>query len=274
MLYLLNFLLKININFYIPKYWSLPDVDVVQSSVRHATIKGSSSREPDIRYSVTDFKMNTTEDSQSESQAFVADLDLKRSTLTQSQLNKSALHCHQLLPDLQYTTTLDGKRIASGQDGKGMAATRDDRIVITPLDGKRMATAPNGKKTTSTPDGHKMASSIPWKEANKAYVRSNTDCNCTSNKDLHKGTCGGSCTCFNATKEESYRPSKDDLRDYAYEGEGSTPGSLSSCCSGEYCINVSLFISILLRVIASCAQETLFAELESSCVIVVRVLLE
>lgn len=28
-------------------------------------------------------------------------------------------------------------------------------------------------------------------------------------------------------------PSHDDLRNYAYEGEGSSPGSLSSCCSGE-----------------------------------------
>lgn len=28
-------------------------------------------------------------------------------------------------------------------------------------------------------------------------------------------------------------PSRDDLRQYAYEGDGSTPGSLSSCCSGN-----------------------------------------
>ena len=29
-------------------------------------------------------------------------------------------------------------------------------------------------------------------------------------------------------------PSLDDLRYYAYEGDGSTPGSLSSCCSGVF----------------------------------------
>ena len=32
-------------------------------------------------------------------------------------------------------------------------------------------------------------------------------------------------------------PSLDDLRYYAYEGDGSTPGSLSSCCSGKNNIN-------------------------------------
>jgi len=35
-----------------------------------------------------------------------------------------------------------------------------------------------------------------------------------------------------AKKDKAYLPSQDDLRDYAYEGDGSTPGSLSSCCSG------------------------------------------
>lgn len=35
------------------------------------------------------------------------------------------------------------------------------------------------------------------------------------------------------THHHSYLVCKDDLREYAYEGDGSTPGSLSSCCSGE-----------------------------------------
>ena len=40
---------------------------------------------------------------------------------------------------------------------------------------------------------------------------------------------------LNRNNEGAYEtrlPNSDDLRNYAYEGEGSTPGSLSSCCSG------------------------------------------
>jgi hypothetical protein len=46
-------------------------------------------------------------------------------------------------------------------------------------------------------------------------------------------SCGGGCSCVCTSRDDPYKPTQDDLRDYAYEGEGSTPGSLSSCCSGE-----------------------------------------
>ena len=38
-------------------------------------------------------------------------------------------------------------------------------------------------------------------------------------------------------------PPFDDLRNYAYEGGGSTAGSLSSLQSGKYCFNVIFFSS-------------------------------
>lgn len=47
---------------------------------------------------------------------------------------------------------------------------------------------------------------------------------CEDNKKSKKNAKGCGCPIL---------PSMDDLRNYAYEGEGSSPGSLSSCCSGK-----------------------------------------
>ena len=65
---------------------------------------------------------------------------------------------------------------------------------------------------------------ITYKQTN------NTDKLPTGMKASKKGKSGvggeGGCGC-------PHLPSLDDLRYYAYEGDGSSPGSLSSCCSGE-----------------------------------------
>lgn len=60
-------------------------------------------------------------------------------------------------------------------------------------------------------------------------------------KEGFNNSCGVEEEIAEATKKTSgcgcpQLPLLDDLRNYAYEGEGSSPGSLSSCCSGEiYC---------------------------------------
>ncbi|KAF2365021.1 Laminin G domain [Trinorchestia longiramus] len=83
-----------------------------------------------------------------------------------------------------------------------------------------------------------QSSGIDWdcRRCDKEQQIPKRRCTCpseTCRKDESASSCNGSCSCIRTKKNDSYQQTRDDLRDYAYEGDGSTPESLSSCCSGE-----------------------------------------
>lgn len=78
---------------------------------------------------------------------------------------------------------------------------------------------------TSSTEDHKRGCGLGSTFANKHSGNSKGVEVRNGGGNSHKGTCRGG-TAGNT-------PAGDDLRNYAYEGEGSSPGSLSSCKSNR-----------------------------------------